>query len=72
MGIHGFFVSTIPEIAPFGIEVTLVDGHVAHQFRLAERVLNRVSECQIASAKLSAMVGFAMIAEVYSRGFGYS
>jgi hypothetical protein len=37
MGIHGFFVSTIPEIAPFGIEVTLVDGHVAHQFRLAER-----------------------------------
>jgi hypothetical protein len=37
MGIQGSFESTIPEIAPFGIEVTLVDGHVAHQFRLLER-----------------------------------
>jgi hypothetical protein len=37
MGIQGFSEITIPEIAPFGIEVTPVDGHVAHQFRLVER-----------------------------------
>ena len=31
------------KIAPFGIEVTLVDGHVAHQFRLAEPPLEHFS-----------------------------
>jgi hypothetical protein len=73
------------EDAPkFSVVVLLVANLLQGPFRFAkgfafhrrratqERVLNSVSECQIASAKLSAMVGFAMIAEVYSRGFGYS